>query len=137
MTKKKFQWVRVTQHSSSVEKREIHSHAIFFSSNQLRVKFFSKNLISRNFCENIVAVKFRNFPTVWNLHMKVILYKIFKMHSCTHITNCVIKIQVEMMLKWLTRKYIYITYMSKLWKKVSKILWRRKNFAQYIFHNLF
>ena len=36
----------------------------FFSSNQLRVKFFSKKLISRNFCEKMMAVKFRNFHTV-------------------------------------------------------------------------
>ena len=34
----------------------------FFSSNQFRVKFFSKKLFSQNFCE--VAVKFRNFHTV-------------------------------------------------------------------------
>ena len=47
--------------SHSVEKREIHCHAIFFSSNQLRVKFFSKKLISRNFCEKMVTAKFRNF----------------------------------------------------------------------------
>ena len=53
----------------SVEKREIHCHAKFFSSNQLRVKFFSKKLISRNFCEKMVAVKFRNFHTV--LHWTV------------------------------------------------------------------
>ena len=46
-----------------VVKREIHCHAIFFSSNQLRVKFFSKKLISRNFCEKMVAVNFRNFHT--------------------------------------------------------------------------
>ena len=37
----------------------------FFSSNQFRVKFFSKKLLSRNFCEIIVAVKLRNFHTVW------------------------------------------------------------------------
>ena len=48
-------------HTVSVEKREFHCHAKFFSSNQLRVNFFSKKLISRNFCENMVAVKSRNF----------------------------------------------------------------------------
>ena len=46
-----------------VEKQEIHCHAKFVSSNQLRVKFFSKKLISRNFCEKMVAVKFRNIHT--------------------------------------------------------------------------
>ena len=50
--------------SHSVEKREIHCHAKFFSSNQLIVKFFSNKLISRNFCDKMVAVKFRNFHTV-------------------------------------------------------------------------
>ena len=40
-----------------------------FPSNQFIVKFFSKTLIWRNFCEKIVAVKFRNFHstvrTLW------------------------------------------------------------------------
>ena len=48
----------------SVEKREIHCHARVFSSNQFRVKFFS--LVSRNFCDKMVAVKFCNFHTVKN-----------------------------------------------------------------------
>ena len=48
----------------SVENREIHCHAKFFSSNQLRVNSFSKKLISLNFCEKMVAVKFRNFHNV-------------------------------------------------------------------------
>ena len=38
----------------------------FLSSNHFRVKFFSKKLISWNFCE-MVAVKFRKFYTVWKL----------------------------------------------------------------------
>ena len=33
----------------------------FFSSNQFRVKFFSKKLLSRNFCGKIVAINFHNF----------------------------------------------------------------------------
>ena len=38
----------------------------FFSSNWFTVKFFSKTLIWRNFCERTVAVKSRNFhSTVW------------------------------------------------------------------------
>ena len=37
--------------SHSVEKRKIHCHAKFFSSNQLRVKLFSKSLIWRKICE--------------------------------------------------------------------------------------
>ena len=44
--------VKLTLHS--VEKREIHCHAIFFSSNQFRLKFFSKTLISRIFSEKMV-----------------------------------------------------------------------------------
>ena len=36
----------------------------FFPSNQFIVKFFSKTLIWRNFCEKTVAVKFRNFHSV-------------------------------------------------------------------------
>ena len=48
----------------SVEKQEIRCHANFLSSNQFRVNFFSKKLIWRNFCEKIVAVKFRNFHSV-------------------------------------------------------------------------
>ena len=46
----------------SVEKWEIHCHANFFTSNQFIVKFFSKTLIWRNFCDKTVAVKFQNFP---------------------------------------------------------------------------
>ena len=43
-----------------------------FSSNQSRVKFFSKKLISRNFCNKAVAAKFRNFHTVSRkLHFSV------------------------------------------------------------------
>ena len=67
-----FQWERISRFSTlwtSVEKRDIHCHAKFFSSNQLRVKFFSKKLISRNFCEKMVAVKFRNFHTVHTMHI--------------------------------------------------------------------
>ena len=37
---------------------------IFFPSNQFIVKFFSKTLIWRNFCEKTVALKFRNFHSV-------------------------------------------------------------------------
>ena len=54
----------------SVEKWEIHCHANFFTSNQFIVKFFSKTLIWRNFCDKTVAVKFRNFQcarTLWSL----------------------------------------------------------------------
>ena len=36
----------------------------FFPSNQFVVKFFSKTLIWRNFCEKTVAMKFRNFHSV-------------------------------------------------------------------------
>ena len=50
----------------SVEKREIHCNANIFSTKQFRVKFFSEKLLSRNFCEKMVAVKFRNFHTVDN-----------------------------------------------------------------------
>ena len=40
-------------------------HASFFPSNQFIVKFFAKSLIWRNFCGKTVAVKFRNFHSVW------------------------------------------------------------------------
>ena len=46
---------------TSVENREIHCHAIFCR--QIKVKFFSKKILSRNFCEEMV-VKFRNLHTV-------------------------------------------------------------------------
>ena len=42
-----------------MEKREIHSHEIFFSSNQFAVKFFSKTLTWRKF------VKSRNFHSAF------------------------------------------------------------------------
>ena len=38
-----------------VEKRESHCHANIFPSNQFVVKFFSKTLIWRNFCEKTMA----------------------------------------------------------------------------------
>ena len=37
----------------------------FFPSNQFIVKFFSKTLIWRNFCEKIVAIIVCNFHSVW------------------------------------------------------------------------
>ena len=42
---------------------EIHIYSKFFSSNlfRARVKFFSKKLIRRNFCDKILAAEFRNF----------------------------------------------------------------------------
>ena len=46
-------------HLHSVEKREIHCHANFFPSNQVIVKFCSKTLIWRNFCEKKMTVFFR------------------------------------------------------------------------------
>ena len=61
-----------------MEKRKIHCHANIFSSNQLRVKFFSKKLIWRNFCDKIVAVKFHNFHSV--LHSVKIALTYF--HHC-------------------------------------------------------
>ena len=48
----------------SVEKREFHCHANFFRPINYRVKSFSEKILSRNFCEKMVAVKFRNFHTV-------------------------------------------------------------------------
>ena len=49
----------------SVEKQKNRCHANYFSSNQFRVKFFlRKKLLSRNFCEKMVAVKFCYFHTV-------------------------------------------------------------------------
>ena len=36
----------------------------FLSSNQFRIKCFSKKLLSRNFCEKMEVVKFRNFHSV-------------------------------------------------------------------------
>ena len=48
--------------------QKIHCHAKFFPSNQFIVKFFSKMLIWRNFCEKTVAVKFRDFHSVNWLH---------------------------------------------------------------------
>ena len=57
--------------SHSVEKREIHCHANFFRQiNLLRVKFFSKKLISRNFCRKMVAVVFHNFHTVFRSNFR-------------------------------------------------------------------
>ena len=38
-----------------------HCHTNYFPSNQFIVKFFSKRFIWRNFCDKIVAAKFRNF----------------------------------------------------------------------------
>ena len=53
----------------------------FFPSNQFIAKFFSKTLISRNFYEKTVAVKFRNFisvmGTVWKKE-KFSLTKFFR-----------------------------------------------------------
>ena len=44
---------------SSVEKREIHCYADFFSSNQFRVKFFSYKVnLTEFFRQNSVAAKF-------------------------------------------------------------------------------
>ena len=40
----------------------------FFSSNQFRLKLFSKKLLSRKFCEKTVAVKFCNFHTVFKTY---------------------------------------------------------------------
>ena len=54
-------WINATH---SVEKRKIHCHTNFFPSNQFIVKLFSKRLIWRNFCENIVAENFHNFHCV-------------------------------------------------------------------------
>ena len=48
----------------SVEKREIHCHANSFRQINFLVKFFSKKILSRNFCKKMVAVKFHNFHTV-------------------------------------------------------------------------
>ena len=45
-------------------KWEIHCHSNFFSSNQFRVKFSSKKLLSQNFCKKVVAVKSRSFHTM-------------------------------------------------------------------------
>ena len=47
-----------------VETREIRCHGNFFSSNQLRVKLICKKLISRNFCEKMVAKKFRTVISI-------------------------------------------------------------------------
>ena len=47
-----------------MEKRKIHYHVNYFPSNHSRIKFFSKKLISRNFCDKTVAAKFRNYHTV-------------------------------------------------------------------------
>ena len=52
------------EETKSVEKPEIHCHANFFPSNQFVVKFVSKTLIWRNFCEKTVAVKLRHFHSV-------------------------------------------------------------------------
>ena len=48
----------------TVENRKIHCHANFFPSNHSIVKFFSKMLIWRNFCEKTLAVKFCDFHSV-------------------------------------------------------------------------
>ena len=49
-----------------VEKQEIHCHTKIFTSNKLTVRFFSKTLIWRKFCEKTVAVNFRKFHSVYN-----------------------------------------------------------------------
>ena len=67
----------------SVEKREIHCHANFFPSNQFIVKFFSKTLIWRNFCEKIVAVKFCNFHSVSVVHTYIGMYVITEIYTHT------------------------------------------------------
>ena len=46
----KLVWLDV-KHCTVWKKREIHCHIIFFSSNQFRVKFYTKKLLSRNFYE--------------------------------------------------------------------------------------
>ena len=62
-----------------MEKREIHCHANFFASNQFRVKLFSIKLLSRKFCEKMVAVKFCNFhTTVWKNEKFSLTKKIFR-----------------------------------------------------------
>ena len=58
-------------HTHSVEKRENHCHAIFFRQINLeqsslfrQSSLFSEKFLWRNFCEKMMAVKFRNFHTV-------------------------------------------------------------------------
>ena len=55
----------------------------FFPSNQFAVKFFSKTLIWRKFCEKTLTVKFRNFHT-----------EIFKL-ECTQCWNCGVLLSQE------------------------------------------
>ena len=45
-------------------RNSLHASQIFFPSNQFVIKFFSKMLIWRNFCDKTVAAKFRNFHSV-------------------------------------------------------------------------
>ena len=60
----KYWFFRKNCTTNGVEKWEIQCHAKFFPWNQFTVKFFSKTLIWRNFCEKNVAVKFQNFHSV-------------------------------------------------------------------------
>ena len=61
----------------NVEKREILCHANFSPWNQFTVKFFSKTLIWRNFCEKNVAVKCCNFHSVWDYFTQCENYRTF------------------------------------------------------------
>ena len=61
-----------------------------FSSNQFRIKFLNKKLLSRNFCEKMVAVKFCNFHTVPHCAASDFLFDQWK--SWFHIISAKIRI---------------------------------------------
>ena len=82
MHESKFPKLALCSSPHTVEKPKIPCHVIIFPSNQFRVKLFSKTLISRNFCNNIVAAKFRDFHTVFcNLSQSQVKSSVIKFLS--------------------------------------------------------
>ena len=108
----------------SVEKRKIHCHTYYFSSNHFRVKFFSKTLIWRKICEKTVALKFRNFHTVlhgflcekiaWNQRIHCFFKEFFFSFS------------------WSKNKFFAFSHCAK---RKLYILWKLRKFTLIFFSN--
>ena len=101
----------------SVENREIISHQYFFREISSLVTSLVKTLLSRNFCQKCVRVKFHNF------------------HSTVHCAHCG---NYTILLPRFSRKNFVINFLLKKFR-YSKLIWRKKiwvaaNFL--FFHNV-
>ena len=98
----------------------------YFTSNQLTVKFFSKTLIWRIFCEKTVAVNFRNYHTV-----RTLLWKLWNFTVTVFIQNfCQINVLLKnFTVNWFDEKICVaenLSFFHTLFRVAQ--CWKKRNF---------